>query len=168
MSLVIEDGSLVDSADSYVTVEEVLEYAEKRALVLSLTTDAHVETLVHRAMDLLEAQETTFQGTRVSAEQPLSWPREGVILNGFDVDPTTIPVALKKALCQLAVDADSRDLMPTSDGREVIEEKVDVISTKYAQTGNASPQPSLTAFFTLLRPLLDTDGGYLLELERVS
>ena len=117
-------------------------------------------------MDFLESLESRIQGTRVSSEQVLSWPRANVSLNGFDVLETTIPAVLKKALCQLAVDADGFDLMPTGDGREVIKEKVDVLEATYAATGAAVPQPALTAFYNILAPLLASGGAFTLELER--
>ena len=166
MSLVIEDGTVVVSAQSYVTVAEVVAYASQRGVALSLTSDAHVEILIHRAMDFLEAQEARFQGSRVSPDQELSWPRKDVVVNGFEVEGDTLPPLLKKALCQLVLDADTLDLMPNGDGREIIREKVDVLETQYAQRGVTAPQPSLTAFFTLLGPLLDAGGVFSLEIER--
>lgn len=166
MALTIETGAIVPDADSYVDIEDVTLYANKRGVVLSDDTDEAVERLIVKAMDFLETQEPQMQGTRVSAEQNLSWPRSGVYLNGFDVAEDSIPSLLKKALCQLALDADVFDLMPTSNGREVIKEKVDVIETTYSEAGSASPQPSLTAFYNILAPLLTSGGSFSLDLTR--
>lgn len=167
MALVLETGAIVANAEAYVAAVEVVAYAAKRSVTLTSVTDAHVESLIVKAMDLLESLESRIQGTRVSSEQVLSWPRANVSLNGFDVLETTIPAVLKKALCQLAVDADGFDLMPTGDGREVIKEKVDVLETTYAATGAAvPPPPTLTAFYNILAPLLASGGAFTLELER--
>jgi len=166
MALIIEDGSPVADANSYVTAANVTEFATLRGITLSSVADAHVESLIIKAMDFLESQEPRFRGSRVSADQMLSWPRQDVQLNGFDFPSTAIPVQLKKALCQLAIDADTLDLMPTTDGREVIKEKVDVIETTYAESNSASPQPALTAFFSLLAPLLSSGGVFTLSMER--
>lgn len=166
MSLVIENGTIVPNAQSYVTVAEVIAFAAARGIVLPATTDAAVEILIHKAMDLLESIEAQFQGTRVSDTQVLAWPRKDVSLNGFPVAETTIPALLKKGLCQLATDAATTDLMPIGTGREVIEEKVDVLSTKYAERGNTAPQPHLTAFYAAIDPLLASGGVFNLELTR--
>ncbi len=166
MALVIETGAQETDADAYVAAADVTAYATKRGVVLSATTNEHVESLITKAMDFLETQEPRFRGTRVSIDQSLSWPRSDVQINGFDFPATAIPKQLKNALCQLAIDADTLDLMPTSDGREVIKEKVDVIETTYAGSNSASPQPALTAFFNLLAPLLSSGGVFTLDMER--
>jgi len=166
MSLVIENGTEVPNAQSYVTVAEVIAFAVARGIVLPSTADAAVEILIHKAMDMLESLEPQFQGARVTSTQPLAWPRKGVMLNGFPVPENSIPALLKKGLCQLATDASSIDLMPLGDGREVIEEKVDVLSTKYAERGVTAPQPYLTAFYAIVDPLLASGGMLNLELTR--
>jgi len=166
MSLVIEDGTEVAGAQSYVTVAEVVAFAAARGIVLPSTAEADVEILIHKAMDMLESLEPQFRGARVTDTQALAWPRKEVMLNGFAVAETTIPAILKKGLCQLATDASATDLMPRGDGREVIEEKVDVLSTKYAERGVTAPQPYLTAFCAIIDPLLASGGTLQLELSR--
>lgn len=166
MALIIETGAQIANAESYVTAADVTGYATKRGLSLSSVADGPVEALIIRAMDFLEAQESRFQGSRVSATQVLAWPRQDVQLNGFDFPSDSIPKVLKNALCQLAIDADKLDLMPTTDGREVVKEKVDVIETTYAESNSSSPQPALTAFFNLLAPLLSSGGVFTLDMER--
>lgn len=166
MSLVIEDGTEVANAQSYVTVAEVVAFAAARGIVLPSTADSAMEILIHKAMDMLESLEVQFQGSRVTSTQPLAWPRKEVTVNGFPVPETTIPALLKKGLCQLATDASVTPLMPNGDGREVIEEKVDVLSTKYAERGNTAPQPHFTAFYAIIDPLLESGGAFNLELSR--
>lgn len=167
MALIIENGTQVLNAEAYVAAADVTGYATKRGLSLSSVADASVEALIVRAMDFLESLESRFQGSRVSSTQVLSWPRLNVQLNGFDFSSSAVPQILKNALCQLAINADTLDLMPTTDGREVIKEKVDVIETTYAESNSSSPQPALTAFFNLLAPLLASGGVFTLDMERV-
>lgn len=166
MALIIETGSIVPNADSFITVAELTAYTAKRLVVLSATTDGHLESLIIKAMDFLESLESRMQGSRVDPTQTLSWPRSGVQLNGFDVPENAVPELLKKALCQLSTDADLFALMPTGDGREVIKKKVDVLETTYAETGAATPQPTLTAFYNILGPLLSSGGAFTLDMDR--
>lgn len=154
-----EDGSIVPTAVTYVTVDEAKLYASRRGVTLP-ADDGAVEVLLTKAMDFIEAREGQFAGSRVSAAQPLSWPRTGLTLNGFAFPTDEIPQALKSAQSQLAIDAMTMDLAPTSTGRVVKRQKVDVIETEYALTDGAlSGQPELTKALALLSTLFD-GGGY--------
>ena len=165
MALILETGSIVAGANTYVGVEDVRAYADARGLTLP-EPDGDVEVLLVKAMDFLEAQEGRMQGARVDKDQELSWPRSGVTVNGFELGEDAIPKQLKNAQCQLACDAASTDLLPNGDGREVIREKVDVLETEYAKTGSSAAQPQLVKAEALLAPLL-SNSGFSLTLEHV-
>lgn len=158
MALVIEDGSLVAGANSFVTVAEVRAFAGARTSTLPVA-DADVEASCIRAMDYINAFRDKFKGSKVAATQALQWPRSGAYVDGFEVAETEIPQVLKSAQCQLAVDAAALDLQPSGDGREVIREKVDVLETEYRPGAGGNPQPALTKARALLEPLLRSGGG---------
>lgn len=153
MSLIVETGEVVASAESYVTASELAAYALKRGESLPADT-AGQEQLLIKAMDYLEGRENEFQGTRVTAEQVLSWPRMGVVLNGFEAASYEIPQALKNVQMQLAIEAHQTSLTTNSDGREVLAEEVPgVIKTTYAESGKPDKQPRFEKVETLLKPL---------------
>lgn len=160
MALIIEDGTNVANADSFATVAECRTYADGRGLTLP-TEDADVEILLRTAADYLNSIEAHFQGMRYfyADGQTLCFPRDDI----YEFDHCIggeIPVALKNAQCQLAVDANSNDLQAAGTGREVIEKKIGPLTTKYNATGNSAPQYYPTAAFALLKPLFKpTDGG---------
>lgn len=153
MALVIEDGSGVAGANSYIDVTAARAYASARGLSLP-ATDADVEVLLIKAMDFIEAFRTEFQGLKTDTAQALQWPRTGATLDGYEVASDTIPTVLASAQAQLAADANLQELMPTRTGREVVMEKVDVISVQYAESGDTNPQPIFTKAEALLKPLL--------------
>lgn len=155
LELTVEDGSIVADANTYITLGEVRAYAEARAAVVS-EDDAVLIPQVISAMDFLEAHRAEFQGSKVSKEQALQWPREDVTLDGFDVEETEIPKPLKDAQCQMVLEiAAGNDLQPNSTGREVIREKLDVLETQYQPSGTgAPPAPRFTRVAALLQPLL--------------
>lgn len=153
MALVIEDGSGVTGANSYIDVETARAYATARGLSLPVA-DADVEKLLVKAMDFIESFRGEFQGLKTLAENPLQWPRTGVTLDGYVITDDTIPTILASAQAQLAADANLQDLMPIGTGREVVMEKVDVVAVQYAESGNTNPQPIFTKAEALLKPLL--------------
>lgn len=152
MAIVVEDGSGVAGANSYITVAEARAYAAAHGDALP-ADDAAAETLLARAMLYLEARRAEYQGTKASPDNPLQWPRNSVILDGYPLAVGTIPRELKDAQAQLAIEAQTTDLMPTGDGREVIMEQVDVIRVQYAPSGSTSLQPRLAKVEALLQPL---------------
>ena len=174
MALVIEDGTGNADATSYVTVAEARQYAQARGVMLPAEEDA-VEAMLIQAMDYLEAQRGRFQGSKTfPGVQALQWPRSGVILDcHYRLGDEEIPVELKKAQMQAALEvAAGLRLMPSSDGRLVKREKVDVIETEY-MTGQdigagGTMGPAFPALAALLEPLFEPcGGGFFLKTVRV-
>lgn len=166
MALVVENGTGLSNANSYLSLEDVRAYALARGTLLP-TDDAELEGMVIRAMDYLEAQRSKFQGTRTNVAQSLQWPRTGVLVDcRYALAPDAIPNELKAALAQLTMEVfGGLVLMPSSDGRVVKKEKVDVIETEYMtsqDTGGAGagvPMPTFPAVEALLTSLYDVCGG---------
>jgi hypothetical protein len=158
MALVIEDGTGVANANSYITVAEAREFADLRSLFLPVS-DADVETLIVKAFDYLESLE--YKGEPANPPQAAEFPRRNLYIQGILFSESSIPFKLKQAQCQLTVEANSTDLQPTGDGREVIKEKVDVIEVEYAEKGISVARPTFTAVNGFLKGLLRTGGGRL-------
>lgn len=139
MALIIEDGTQVVGANSYVTTTEIKAFATARGIVDFPTADADVEILSTLAMDYLEAKRSEYRGTKTSASQSLQYPREGSTVDGVLIANNIIPVELKNAQMQLTIEAhEFGDLAPSSDGYAVAVEKVDVIEVQYAAGGRLS------------------------------
>lgn len=158
MALVIEDGSIVTAAVSYVTAAEAREFALARGVTLS-ADDPTVEITLIQAMDYLDRFEDDYKGERVSALQELPWPRDYVYLRGALVDKAVIPPALKRAQMQLAIDAVSGSLQPTGTGREIVKQKVDAIETEYAKQGSGTVSREFNKAHDFLQPLLKEGSG---------
>lgn len=166
MALTIEDGSVVEGANSYVSVATAQAYADARGSSVEIT-----EELLVSAMDYLESLRADYQGSKVEGGQSLQFPRTGVVVDGFPLDDDEIPQCLKSAQCQLAMDAKSVSLLPTGDRREVVSESYakGVVAKTYATGIGGSPKPRLTAADALIAPLLKSavNGGALLTTVRV-
>lgn len=158
MALVIEDGTGVSGANSYITLAEARDYADLRSLLLP-TSDAELEVLIIKAFDYLEALE--YRGEPANPPQDASFPRKNLYIQGVLFSDSQIPHKLKQAQSQLAFEATSFDLQPTGDGREVIKEKVDVIEVEYGEKGINVARPTFTKVNGFLRDLIKRGSGQL-------
>lgn len=172
MALIIEDGSIVVGANSYVTVAEALAYATSRGEPFP-TDEDEVEALLLNAMDFTETYRALFSGQKVSVTQETQYPRLNSKVDGVDFPSDAIPRELKNAQCQLAVDRYAiGDLQPTTTGYAVSSEKVDVIEVSYAAasgiSGNPAPaEPSFPKAEAWLAPLLAGSSGSWLTTARI-
>lgn len=133
--LIIEDGSIVAGANSYVTVQEIKDYADLRGFELPCT-DPSVETLAILAMDYLQSK--CYQGQQVEVNvQPLLWPRQHVYINGEEFPNNAIPSQLKNAQIELAIAQSSISVLQdgTDTGDNVKREKNDIVETEYYEGG---------------------------------
>ena len=171
MTLIIEDGSTVTDANSYVTVVELAAYALLRGTDLSGLSEAQSEALIIKAMDYLEGKRGQYKGNKAASGQSLQWPRSGV----YDIDLLgelypldAIPRELKYAQMSLAIEANTTDLQPSrlrTDKGQVVKEKIDgAIEVEYANSGTVQSIPAFAKADALLSPLLKHNG---LELVRV-
>jgi hypothetical protein len=73
-----------------------------------------------------------WKGTRKSLEQGLSWPRNGVKHDGFEI--TGIPAAVKKAVCEAVwLSMTEESLFSTENNKEVVRERVEgAVDVSYA------------------------------------
>lgn len=161
MALVIEDGTGVAGANSYITVAEAREFADLRSLFLPLS-DADVEALIIKAFDYLEGLD--YKGEPANPPQAAEFPRRNLYIQGILFSESSIPYKLKQAQCQLTVEANNTELLPTGDGREVVKEKVDVIEVEYAEKGISVARPTFTAVNNFLKDLVRRGSGGLKSL----
>jgi len=148
MALVVEDGTLVSGADSYVTLAEFKAWADKRGVTYG--TDEVVTQQIYRAMDYIES--LNFIGEKSDENQALQWPRDQVVIDGYYIDSDEMPNELKVAVYEsikAELDGDSR--MTASD-RRTISEKVGELQVTYAN--NADVKRSIPAVTKALRKLI--------------
>ena len=168
MALIIEDGTGKSDAESYVSATDFKAYAAKRGITVP-ADDAACEVLLIKAMDYLAGYEDRWRGRRVTAAQALAWPRKGVVLNGFPWASDAIPAQLKAGQCELAVAAQTVNLMPTVDPSDanIKRDKTGPLETEFfsAAEGGGYSQPVITAADTVMAPLL-LSGAFSLTIDR--
>ena len=150
-NVTVEDGSLVSSATSYVSESDFAEYAGQRGLTV---TSDHTVLLI-KAMDYLETLE--FTGSKRSETQSLQWPRDGVYIDGYYVENTTIPAILKTAQLRLAYEIDQGNDPLSAIDRKVKREKVGPLEVEYADSSSSTE--ILRSVRQMLRKLLSGSNG---------
>lgn len=153
--LIVEDGSVVPFADSYVSLSDARDFALKFGLVLP-EDDASAETALRNGAGYVGLFESSFCGRRVSAEQSLPFPRTGVSLFGFAVKSNVIPKQVIQAQIIAAAEyGKGVDVRASSDGRVTSLERVEgAVTVEYFDNGTTGATTSITAADDALRPLL--------------
>lgn len=170
MALIVEDGSIVEDADSFISAADAITYCT--SMGLDFTTDVvQAEIQIRRAMEILIQRDNDFRGQLVDLSQSLPWPRkddyqsDGLVTlsNGKTIAQDEIPKQLKNALCMLAsVAVTSTSLQPNSTGQVIIHDQVSTLITKYASPsdgGTSGDTTYFTAFEKMLQPLLFENYG---------
>lgn len=133
MALIIEDGTIVDGANSFATAAELVTYADEYGLTIPATA-AEQERLLRRAA--LQMQALSWKGEIVSAAQPLSWPRTGW---------SGIPPAIKNGQMALAAEIYADDQSPATDAKgPIMREKVGPLETEYGAAQSWQLKPAAT------------------------
>lgn len=141
MALVIEDGSIVSGANSYVTADEYRSWANARGI--DVEANSLLEKSILRAMDYFE--QLHFIGNKANENQPLQWPRTEALIDGYYADATEIPVQVKVALYEaIKVEIDGFSELNNED-RRTIRERIGDIEVQYASNSEVrTVTPALT------------------------
>lgn len=135
MALIIEDGSLIANANSYVTTTEIESFLTSRGILSSnLDTADKIESMALRAMDFLNTQD--YSGCRVDNNQALSFPRGNIYLSdNRELASDVIPQELKDAECWLIYYIDQGTDPSGAQTQLVKREKVDSLEIEYQDGG---------------------------------
>ncbi|WP_395383333.1 DnaT-like ssDNA-binding protein [Mesorhizobium sp. UC22_110] len=104
--LIVEDGSGLANAESYVSASDAASYAADRGLTFPASPADKAEAALRRATAYIDnTYRTRFPGQRKKFRlQALEWPRVGVVdMNGFPVTGDEVPVEVVRATCEAAV-----------------------------------------------------------------
>lgn len=143
--VVVEDGTIVPGANSYVSVAELDQFISDRGYTWA---GADKEAFLYRSMDWIESRQ--YQGNVVSSAQPLLFPRTGVCYRGFLLPSDEIPALLKKAQLTLAIEI-NRGFDPLAVIEQGVKrQKLDVLEVEF-QDGTSTF--SIRSVNAILRPL---------------
>ena len=109
-AIIVEDGSIVTGANSYITVSGVGVYALDYGYTTWATTTATIQTQsLFRGMRYIEG--INFKGFKSTEDQSLAFPRTELYdKDGYLIEDDSIPLAIIHALCEATILS-----LPTSD-----------------------------------------------------
>lgn len=139
MSLTVEDGTGLATADSYASRADADAYhaARGNAAWAAASTDAR-DAALRKATQYLDTR-YRWVGNRSTLTQALEWPRYFVPRLGY---PSGWPQPRVVHACiELALRALSVDLLADDEGRDVLSEQVGPISVTYGPTGGGVRYP---------------------------
>jgi len=133
MAFVVETGAGIPNANSYASVSASDSYVTDRGVTgwLSLSVPAKEQALI-KATDYLEATyRDAWKGGRIAAAQSLSWPRSGVVADGFLLAANAVPLPVVYSCIEMALRAAGGETLIADQGQRVKREKIDVIEIEY-------------------------------------
>jgi len=102
-TLIVENGSIVLGANTYVTIAEYIAYAEGFGVTVEDTNAFKVQLI--KAAQYIASKESQLMGDMVERYQPLSYPRNNLTdLDNFSWQNNEIPTLVKNCQMSLALD----------------------------------------------------------------
>lgn len=148
------------ASDSYATLAEYEAYVTGQGLRPLSGTDASHEAELRRAAAILDST-YSFIGQQQYQRQARAWPRlVRQLVDGWPVDPDTIPAAIKRAQMEMAwLIHGGADPFATFEGAiKRKREKIDVIEEETEYTGGKG-RPAFTAVDRILRDYVTSGAG---------
>lgn len=165
MALIVENGTGLIDANSYITVAYADTYHSNRgnAAWATLTTTVKEQLLIKSTDYIEQVYRLRWLGYRHTAEQALSYPRDEVprrdftFLNQFSFYPNDeVPTEVKNACAELALKANAEALAPDI-ARIARREKVSVLEVEY--DANSPAYVIYRAIDNLVAPFLSSLTG---------
>jgi hypothetical protein len=161
MALIIEDGTIVANANSYITLADARTFLVLFGQTLP-AVDADAEAALVSAFYYVNSYENQYQGVRSNSAQVGSFPRKGVYINSFLNTDTTIPVDLINAQCFAAYQEGltAGSLSSAKTGKATIAKEVTgAVKVQYADNGAIDGNVSYSRVSDALSPLLNSNSS---------
>lgn len=122
MPITLTDTVGSSSANTWADLAHYKQYLQTRLPLVTWLADALAGTLDDQLkIDLIVAGRLmnnliVWTGTPVDSIQAMTWPRDGMYtINGYTIANTTIPLSLKDAQCEYALQLHNSDLLSDDD-----------------------------------------------------
>jgi hypothetical protein len=158
-NLIVEDGTIVPNADSFVTQAEYVEYAGHIGAFID-GAEGQRQAL-RKAAIYMASFEGRLKGSLVDRDQSMPYPRSDLVLEGFEWADDEIPRQVKLCQMQLALDLNAGiDIYnpPQSESVGIKSERVEgAVAVEYAVKESSKLSRNSTAT-ALMASLLEYSG----------
>ena len=156
MALIVEDGTGLADADSYISLVDARIIAANYGYILP-DDDTEAEIALRQGADYVDLSEPSFTGTRLNDTQALAWPRSNAykcigntyIILASDSVPSDVQRAQVVAAAEYGAGNNPRGNV---NGQTVIQETVGPLTVRYSDNSGDSSTFVITAASDLLRP----------------
>jgi hypothetical protein len=156
MPLIVEDGTGLENADSYISLVDARSLAVNYGYSLP-ADDIDAEVALRQGADYVDLSEPSFTGTRLNDVQALAWPRSNAykcigntyIVLASDSVPSDVKRAQVVAAAGYGAGGNPRGNI---NGKTVIQETVGPLTVRYSDNSGDSATYTITAANDLLRP----------------
>jgi hypothetical protein len=135
VALIVENGTEVAGANTYVTDAEFVAYAAARGKTIA-STAVNREIQLIKSMDYIEGHRSKFKGTKNTQTQPLQWPRFDVVIDTYYLDSDQIPKELKEAQMEAAIFINSSEILKNGTTQNISREKLNTLEIAYFSGGS--------------------------------
>lgn len=158
MALIVENGTGLPDADSYVSLADFKAYCDGRGYAYAGNADAVIEQKLRLATDYVNTI-FRYKGVRLNSGQSCEFPRTSLIdFSGYEV--TGVPLRVIKATNELAFKGLTEDLYVDLDrGGMTTSESVGPISVSYAPDAPAGKTFRFAE--NLLKPYIRGDMDFM-------
>lgn len=150
MALIVEDGTGLPLADSYISVVDADAYHAAMGNAAWTGTDAAKEVALRKAVQFIDSK-YRFQGICLKVNQALAFPRQDIVKRDGRVLRWPIK-CVKDAQCELALRALTGTLFVDQEDRPVKQETVGPLTVVYGDSQNGG-QVDFTVVNNLLKPV---------------
>lgn len=161
-TLVVEDGTIVTGANSFVSLVDARARADQLGITLPIDDDDAIVSLIRGAAYVCSF-ENQMSGDRVSPiEQYLCYPRDDAYFNcDTEIDSDYIPRQLIDAeIIAASIIAEKGDPFGgADDGKSVASKKVDVLDISYFDNGKTGRDYTINEVLVILQPLFGAPGS---------
>lgn len=102
MTIIVETGSIVASANSFVTRADFIAYAASKGVTIA--DEEATDVLLVKAGQYINSQEPNLKGRLVNRDQAMVYPRNDLQIEGWAWSSTEIPRQVILAQMELALD----------------------------------------------------------------
>ena len=157
MAFTVEDGTGVTDSNAFCSVTFSDDYHADRGSADWKGAKQEKQRAIVRASDFLGR--LSYRGSRVDEEQSMAWPRLDVWSEGHELlDPTVIPIQLKRATAELAMIALEEELQPDSVDGRVASETEKSGSMSLTTTFVTDDSPRYQRVMAILDGLIQSQG----------